>query len=134
MFNFLQRKNEGDDWNLLFRRQLFAWEEEDLSSLYEYLQVVPSLRSHVEDQSTWLTNPSGAFSVASVWNWMASRKGCNLRFVMNIWKNIAPPKVQFMTWSAWRGRMKSTAFIQRFGVLKPNASILCVFCKTEVET
>lgn len=66
MFDFVQRKNKGDDWNLLFRRQLFAWEEEDLSHLYEYLQVVPTLRSYVEDQCTWLVNPSGAFSVASV--------------------------------------------------------------------
>lgn len=58
---------------------------------------------------------------------MASCEGYNFRFVMNIWKNIAPPKVQFMSWLAWRGRMKSAAFMQTVRVLKPNASILCVF-------
>ncbi|XP_028109723.1 uncharacterized protein LOC114308353 [Camellia sinensis] len=97
MFDFVQRKNEGDDWNLMFRRQLFAWKEEDLSNLYEYLRVVPTLKSNVEDQCTWLANPSGAFFVASVWDWMALRKRCNLRFAMNIWKNIAPPKTEVET-------------------------------------
>lgn len=65
---------------------------------------------------------------------MESNKGSNLRIAIAIWKNIAPPRVQFMTWLAWKGRMKSAVFMQRIGVLKSDVNILCVFCKSEVES
>ena len=84
MYDFFQRKNEGDDWNLSFRRQLFAWEEDDLIYLNEYLQAAPSLRHHVEDQCSWLAHPSGVFSVVSLWHWLALSKGSNLKFVMDV--------------------------------------------------
>lgn len=131
---FIKGKRGGDDWIFQFRRQLFAWEEDELSNLTVYLHVAPSLTNQVKDYCTWLANPSGFFSVASLWSWMASSKGPNIRLVGNIWNNIAPPKVQFMTWLAWKGRMKSVVFMQWIGVLKPNANILCVFCKSKVET
>ncbi|KAI7988304.1 hypothetical protein LOK49_LG13G01113 [Camellia lanceoleosa] len=76
--DFVQRSSAGVDWNLLFRRHLFAWEEDDLVGLQGYLMAAPNLRNNVEDKCSWLANPSGVFSVASVWDWMASQKGCNL--------------------------------------------------------
>ncbi|XP_028115979.1 uncharacterized protein LOC114313761 [Camellia sinensis] len=72
LFDFYQRKDRGDDWNFMFRRQLFAWEGEELYNLNVYLQLAPSLRNRAKDYCTWLANPSGVFYVASLWTWMDS--------------------------------------------------------------
>lgn len=50
-----------------------------------------------------------------------------------LWKAAAPPKIQFFGWLAWRGRVKTAAFLQRIGVLDGNADILCAFCREEIE-
>ncbi|CAL5343214.1 unnamed protein product [Camellia sinensis] len=66
VFDFFQRNDGGDDWNFIFRRSLFAWEEGELQNLIGYLQGVPSLRTQAVDSCSWLAQPSGTFSVASV--------------------------------------------------------------------
>ncbi|XP_028112042.1 uncharacterized protein LOC114310295 [Camellia sinensis] len=111
LFDVFQRKSGGEDWNFSFRRLLFAWEEEELQNLVVYLHRAPSLRTQVGDSCTWLAYSSRAFSIVSMWSRMDSSKGSNLRIAKTIWNNIAPPKVQFMTWLAWRDRMKSVVFI-----------------------
>lgn len=49
---FFQRKGEGRDWKLAFRRTLFAWEKEDVLKLYDLLQTAPNLNALVDD--SWL--------------------------------------------------------------------------------
>ncbi|XP_028067837.1 uncharacterized protein LOC114270503 [Camellia sinensis] len=47
---------------------------------------------------------------------------------------MVPPKMQFLCWLAWRGRIKTSLFLQRIGVLPPNAETQCVFCQSVVES
>lgn len=71
--------------------------------------------------------------MASTWKWMEASQGVDFTIARCIWNNLAPPKVQFLSWRAWRGRIKCSEFLQRIGVLSPNVSALCVFCRSELE-
>lgn len=51
-----------------------------------------------------------------------------------LWKIAIPSKLQFFGWLAWQGRVKTTAFLHRIGMLPADASTLCVFCRSEVES
>lgn len=68
----------------------------------------------------------------SIWKWKVEARGPNLsisEFVWGMW-----PKVKFFCWLAWLGRIKTSMFLQRIGVLNANASILCLFCRDEPES
>ncbi|XP_028056259.1 uncharacterized protein LOC114260377 [Camellia sinensis] len=51
-----------------------------------------------------------------------------------IWNNFAPPKVQFFMWLAWLGKVKTSSFLHRIGILSESANLACVFWHDEVET
>lgn len=131
---FFHKKGEGRDWKLALRRPLLAWEEEVVSKLNDLLYNAPTLNAEVEESCSWLACSSRSFIVASVWQKMESSKGPEKSITRSIWRTIAHPKVQFLSWLAWRGRIKSSDWLLKIGVLNPNASTLCVFCKFEVET
>ncbi|KAL7228489.1 hypothetical protein ACSBR2_007248 [Camellia fascicularis] len=42
--------------------------------------------------------------------------------------------MQFFCWLAWRGRVKTSTFLQRIGALDMSGNNLCVFCQTNVES
>ncbi|XP_028068962.1 uncharacterized protein LOC114271546, partial [Camellia sinensis] len=121
-------------WQLQFRRRLLAWEEKELQRLYVVLESAPELRVEAEDSCSWLTSKSGKFSVSSVWSWWVVNKGPGLRVPAGVWASLAPPKMQFLCWLAWRGRVKTSSFLQRIGILPPNAQIQCVFCQSAEES
>ncbi|XP_028102776.1 uncharacterized protein LOC114302016 [Camellia sinensis] len=121
-------------WQLQFRRPLLAWEEEELQRLVGMLLFTPRLRDGVEDSCSWLAEKSSQFTVASIWRWRAVASGNNLVVPAGVWESLAPPKMQFFCWLAWRGRVKTSSFLQRIGALHLGASNLCVFCQAEVET
>ncbi|XP_028057272.1 uncharacterized protein LOC114261230 [Camellia sinensis] len=91
LLHFVQRKGEGRDWKLAFRRPLFAWKEEEVSKLNDLLQNAPTISALVEDSCSWL-----------VWKIVESSNGPAKSITRNIWRNIALPKVQFLSWLAWR--------------------------------
>ncbi|XP_028087408.1 uncharacterized protein LOC114288126 [Camellia sinensis] len=128
-----QRRGSIQDWNFLFRRPLLAWEEEEVVRLQELLRDAPSLTTDSEDSCLWLVNSSGSYSIASAWKWWVSMKSSAVGVTDMMWKNIAPPKVQFCGWLAWKGRLKTSTFLKRIGVLNMEASSLCLLCKAEGE-
>ncbi|XP_028083384.1 uncharacterized protein LOC114284637 [Camellia sinensis] len=132
--DFFNRKVSASDWNLVFRRPLLAWKEEEVQKLNDFLRNAPSLQEGVVDSCSWLAHPSEEFTVASFWMWVEARQGVDLTVTRCIWNNLAPPKVQFLSWLAWKGRIKCSEFLQRIGVLSLSTSALCVFCRAELET
>lgn len=131
---FYHRKGQVKDWKLEFRRSLLAWEEEEVQRLTKLLSEAPILNPTAEDSCLWLASSLKEFSVASVWQRVEAAKGPMLSISKVLWKNSTPPKVQFFSWLAWRGRIKSAELMHRIGVLNDNVSSLCVFCKAEVKT
>lgn len=100
----------------------------------EWLNDGPSERGNLVDCLHWEVNSSGQFTVASVWKWLQADRGPDLCIAKRLWKSVAPPKVQFFGWLAWRGRVKTAEFLRRIGVLDDQVSILCAFCSNAVES
>ncbi|KAL7224433.1 hypothetical protein ACSBR1_025812 [Camellia fascicularis] len=94
----------------------------------------PALRVGTFDRLRWAAGTSGLFSVAFVY------KGCELSPISNsrityfIWKNVSPPKVQLFGWLAWKGRIKTSTYLHRIGVLSSGVDLRCIFYKGEVES
>ncbi|XP_028103030.1 uncharacterized protein LOC114302231 [Camellia sinensis] len=128
------KKSSLGVWQLQFRRTLLAWEEEKLQRLFELLESSPALRVETEDSCSWLASTSGQFSVFSVWSWWIAGKSYGMRVPAGVWVSLAPPKMQFFYWLAWRGRIKTSSFLHMIEVLPPNVETQCVFCQTEVES
>lgn len=116
------------EWNFLFRRTLLAWEEEEIVRLHEVLRDAPVLTVEIEDSCLWLANPSGLYSVALAWKLWVLLKGPVVGVADMLWKNIAPPKVKFCGWLAWKGKLITSTFLKRIGVLNMEASLVCLLC------
>ncbi|XP_028085233.1 uncharacterized protein LOC114286279 [Camellia sinensis] len=128
-------ESNGDgEWDLSFRRALFQWELEELRRMKELLQTAPELRNGVLDGLSWAADRSGIFTVSSVYKWSELPSNLPTKVVNLIWKNAAPPKVQFFAWLAWKGRIKTSTFLQSIGILSANSDVNCVFCMKEKET
>ncbi|XP_028056986.1 uncharacterized protein LOC114260979 [Camellia sinensis] len=100
LFDFFHRREVDSDWKLVFRRPLLAWEDEEVLKLNDLLQNAPRLNEGVLDSCSWLARPSGAFIVASTWKWVEASQGPDFTVTRSIWNNLAPPKVQFLSWLA----------------------------------
>lgn len=58
LFDFFHRRVADSDWNLIFKRPLLAWEEEEVQKLNDLLQNAPRLNEGVVDSCSWLAHPS----------------------------------------------------------------------------
>lgn len=131
---FVIRKVGVGGWNLSFRRPLRFWEEAEVNRLYILLAEAPSLRPTVPNSIRWQRSPTGQLTVVAVRDWLAAHHGPKLLLPSLLWDNVAPPKVQFLGWLIWKGRVKTTDFLQRIGVLSSSVSNVCPFCKAEPES
>ncbi|GMP72459.1 hypothetical protein CsSME_00030493 [Camellia sinensis var. sinensis] len=126
--------NGSGGWDLSFRRALFQWEVEELRKMKELLQTAPELRYGVVDGLSWAADRSGIFTVSSAYKWSELTTTMPTQVVELIWKNAAPPKAQFFAWLAWKGRIKTSTYLQSIRILSPNSDVNCVFCRKERET
>ena len=88
----------------------------------------------MDDAPKWKAEQSGKYTVSSVYNWACSRMQTEVPYLKTMWKNIAPHRVQFFGWLIWNGRLKTSTFLQRIGVLDQHARLLCYFCGNHEET
>ncbi|KAL7255079.1 hypothetical protein ACSBR1_009277 [Camellia fascicularis] len=102
--------------------------------LQSLLGVGPSLDVNQRDSIRWKAEQSGTFKVGFVYNWCQNRAGPALGNSELVWNNFAPPKAKFISWLAWRGRLKTSDFLSRVGVLRGPMNLCCVLCKAEEET
>lgn len=130
----IERKGNSDGWNVRFGRPLFAWEEEGVQSLYNLLNAAIPVLSNHDDWLKWKASSFGQFLVSTLYKRSDSTTGMETHFLDLIWKNISPLKVQFLGWLVWKGRIKTSSYLQWLGVLGANMSNLCIFCNTDLET
>ena len=128
------RKVAVGDWSLLFRRRLYDWEEREVSRLKELLISGSNCSDNLVDKPVWLAEGSGMFSVSSVYRSEVVSLGPILITSKLVWNHLAPPKVQFFCWLAWKNRVKTADFLQKIGVLQASSPALCAFCKTVAES
>ncbi|XP_028118586.1 uncharacterized protein LOC114316135 [Camellia sinensis] len=82
----------------------------------------------------WRANSSGMYSVASGYRTCESLLGPDRIVSGEVWNNCAPPKVKFFGWLAWLGKLKTSSYLQRIGILDEAANVSCSFCQNEVES
>jgi hypothetical protein len=129
----------GTEWNFMWRRHLFMWEEEVLVNLKEDLGSV-SL-SNQEDVWVWKLDDSGAFMVNSAYLklvglvldvvlWREEEK----RVFDKLWKCPAPSKVTAFAWKAMLNRIPTMANLALRNVLGPEVRQTCALCDSVVES
>lgn len=128
------RRVHSGAWNFQFRRRLYEWEEREVCRLNLLLASAADPCSVLEDKIVWLADGSGPFSVSSAYKNELDSLSPSLISCKFVWNSLAPPKVQFFCWLAWRNRVKPAEFLQKIGVIQATAPTLCVFCKSEPES
>lgn len=129
----------GWNWNFIWRRPLFVWDEELLISLMENLEGVRW--SYEEDEWRWSLEASGFYSVKSAYLkleglvlreelWGVEEK----RVFANMWKSKAPSKVVAFGWRMILNRIPTKDNLALRNVLPPEASTLCVMCNVKEES
>lgn len=131
---FFENRDAADDWNPEFRRTLLAWKEEEVLRLVCLLRSAPDLCSEKPDALKWTAESSRVFSAASAYKWSESLLSLVTAITGSIWNNSAPPKVQFFGWLAWHGKVKTSYFLHRIGILDGSVNLECVLCHNDVET
>ena len=121
-----QRINEA--WRLNFRRRLFAWEQEEFSRLLSILSCGPVVNVGHGDCMVWNAGAGESFSTTAMFRWSQQTRGSSFPHMNLVWNKVVPPKVQFFAWLAWKGKIKTSTFLQRIGVLDVQTSNSCCFC------
>jgi hypothetical protein len=132
----------GDDnieWNLSWRRGLFAWEEilvHDLRALLSHVNL-----SVGTDFWRWKADSDGLFSVRSAYSLLLSEVlgaadlgGRANPVFERIWKSPAPSKLIAFSWQLLHNRIPTKDNLVSRGILRGDASGSCVMCTGSVET
>lgn len=88
----------------------------------------PRLQLEIGDSVRWKAGNVGVYKVSVAYKWCELVNGQTTSSTGLIWNNLSPPKAKFITWLAWKGRLKTVEFLYRIGVLRGNAELFCVFC------
>lgn len=135
MGDVLVRKAIFNEWNFVFRRNLFDWEKEsqtELSNLLDDSGVVA--RDEGEDRLSWFGCNSNVFSVKSFYNIFRANPSNPDKTFELVWRNAAPDRVQCFGWLVYLGRVKTLEYLLRLGIINNEEEALHKFCFAELET
>lgn len=88
----------------------------------------------ISDKLIWEGNNSKSFSVKSLYE-LANHNALVVNSAFDlIWRNIAPHRVQRFGWLVHLGRIKSSEYLFRLGIIRNEEEACCKFCLSELET
>ncbi|KAG5564453.1 hypothetical protein RHGRI_000594 [Rhododendron griersonianum] len=108
---------EGEEpaWNLLFKRRLRVWQEEQKQRLLQKLQGYQMDRSR-DDIMEWRWNANKIFSLSSAYaeweNQMQNQNG----WLSVIWRNLCPPKIEVFVRQAVQNRIATGSILCSRGI------------------
>ena len=118
---------------MAWKQEPTAEEQVQILNLQAVLQQHP-LTQNENDKLLWCGRPS--FSTKSLVTEAFRISLSNVvvdNVVSTVWKNIAPPKVEFMVWLALLGKLNTKELLVRKGIIPPDDN-LCSFCSSHIET
>jgi hypothetical protein len=125
--------NDQWRWNLVWRRKLLSYEEQQYHHLLSMLEPT-IIRQGKDDKLIWSCNSDGSFSVKSCCTLIDNTSSATDRvFEANVWIKGAPPKVQVFLWLAVQDKVSTRAFLHQRTVLSATQAS-CVFCSSNLET
>lgn len=129
----LQGGVAGLSSSLKLRRSTFSWEGEEWNNFMDLMRGVV-LQREKADSLKWEADQSLIFSVKSFYRCVEAEVGSLRMDLLPLWKNYAPPKVQFLGWLAVLGRVKTADLLFSLGILADFNDSLCHFCGVASET
>lgn len=120
-------------WNIEFRRELRAWENDQFEDLSQRLQRVMLIQGRA-DKLIWKWSLDGMFSVKSAYGQWETMMHQNNTLLGSIWKNLAPLKVEIFAWKAIKGKILTRSVLLTRNVLTGIHLGLCPLCLSHLET
>jgi hypothetical protein len=127
------------EWNFVWRRTLFQWEEALVLSLREVLQLV--VLNLEEDRWVWMPDVEGSFSVKSAYNLLVKElwtdnvlEGELVEVFDHLWDSPAPSKVIAFSWQLLYDRTPTRFNLGARGITLEDKPWECVGCVGNVET
>ncbi|MCH79402.1 LINE-1 reverse transcriptase like [Trifolium medium] len=124
---------ERRNWNFLWRRRLFLWEEDSVSQLLALLENLNL--SNEEDKWRWVLSTEGEFSVKSAYESLFKEivivsplLPFEAKIFNNIWGSPAPSKVIAFSWQLLHNRVPTKDNLSLRGILHQESGGFCVWC------
>jgi hypothetical protein len=125
--------NDQWRWNLVWRRNLLSYEEQQYHHLLSMLAPT-KIQQGRDDKLIWPCNSDGSFSVKSCCTLIDNTSSANDRvFEANVWIKGAPLKVQVFLWLTVQDKVSTRAFLHQRTVLSATQAS-CVFSSSDLET
>ncbi|KAL9667760.1 hypothetical protein QQ045_002125 [Rhodiola kirilowii] len=123
-------------WQVIFRRPLYQWEEESRGILMEELSQI-HLKRNEEDKVAWTHSSDGSFSINSLMT--AAMKIREKRnkwepIPIQLWNGLSPPKVELLIWKIYSDSLPSKMMLYGRKILKRDQNLKCDLCGIEQET
>jgi len=119
-------------WTLSWRRELTVDAQQELVELQALLTHHHPERNG-RDTMQWGTKETFTVKdLVSRTNKLLKVEAVIDSLVCTVWKNIAPPKVEFMLWLALLGKLNTRALLVKKGVLLSQENV-CSFCNQQQE-
>ncbi|XP_045791439.1 uncharacterized protein LOC123886145 [Trifolium pratense] len=110
----------GGAW--VWRRQLWAWEEELLGECQTLLLGV-SLQAHLPDRWLWLFDPDHGYSVRDAYQLLTSQELVTLDACYDlVWHKQVPLKVSILAWRLLQDRLPTKVNLASRGILSSTAT------------
>ncbi|CAJ2661595.1 unnamed protein product [Trifolium pratense] len=110
----------GGVW--VWRRQLWAWEEELLGECQTLLLGV-SLQAHLPDRWLWLFDPDHGYSVRDAYQLLTSQELVTLDACYDlVWHKQVPLKVSILAWRLLQDRLPTKINLASRGILSSTAT------------
>lgn len=129
----LQGSGSNFNISLELRRGLYDWEQEEWQNLMALMRSV-MIQPEKLDCLMWEADNAKIFSVNSLYRCKEAEGGGLRKDLLYMWKNVAPPKVQFLGWLAILGRVKTGDLLHHLSILSDFNDSLCHFCGEEPES
>jgi len=120
-------------WTLAWNREFTLADQQQLERLLDMLQHhYPTRQS--DDSIQWCKKSKLSIKdLTAKASQLIPNRAIVDSLVSTVWKNIAPPKVEFMVWLALLGKLNTRDMLERKKVTSPDMN-LCSFCNNSPET
>lgn len=120
-------------WDLVFKREMFGREKQEMDNLKQRLQQV-TLDPSKPDTLQWRWTNDGIFSVKSAYgHWELLNYPSNT-LLGSLWKNLGPPKVEIFAWMAVKEKALTRSILLSKNLISDIQLALCPLCSTNLET
>ena len=125
---------EAWTWNLEWRRTLYEWENDEVSTLKHHIEQKCPNREMV-DGVYWKNSSNVGYPVKSVVEKMNESYAPILPnpIINLVWQNFLPPRAQMTVWMANLDKLKTGDYLLRLGIIDPQQAV-CPFCILETES